>query len=322
MSPAGMAGMQLAGQEILTIGETLDTDQWQLPSAATGWSVQDVVVHTGCLLGPLTAAVGGEVVPETGIEALNDIQVAEKRGWNSAQANEALQQNLDKALAVFAPLQDEPLATVEIQMLDLGSYPLHSIVDMFTFDLTTHLRYDILTPRGPVDRHLPPLGEAQLVPAVSCLLGGIPKMQPDLPQLDPTDIENRWRESLLDVREAVRTGGLDQTGPAGGLYDECLFQHEPGQATVFIPVTTPRELGRIEPILVPAAEVAVTTHYGSTADIDLAYAELGSYIARQELAVGPRIREYYHRDHTHTTDHTQWRTEVAWPIIDVLTPKA
>jgi DNA-binding transcriptional MerR regulator len=140
--------------------------------------------------------------------------------------------------------------------------------------------------------------------------------------VDPTDIENWWREALLDVREAVRTGGLDQTGPAGGLYDECLFQHEPGQATVFIPVTTPRELGRIEPILVPAAEVAVTTHYGSMADIDLAYAELGSYIAGQELAVGPRIREYYHCDHTHTTDHTQWRTEVAWPIIDVLTPKA
>jgi DNA-binding transcriptional MerR regulator len=140
--------------------------------------------------------------------------------------------------------------------------------------------------------------------------------------VDPTDIENWWREALLDVREAVRTGGLDQTGPAGGLYDECLFQHEPGQATVFIPVTTPRELGRIEPIVVPAAEVAVTTHYGSMDDIDLAYAELGSYIAGQELAVGPRIREYYHRDHTHTTDHTQWRTEVAWPIIDVLTPKA
>jgi uncharacterized protein (TIGR03083 family) len=182
MSQAGMAGMQLAAQEILTIGETLDTDQWQLPSAASGWSVHDVVVHSGCLLGLLMAAVGGEVVPETGIEALNDIQVAEKRGWNSAQALEALQQNLEKALAVFAPLQDEPLASVETQMLDLGSYPLHSIVDMFTFDLTTHLRCDILAPRGPVDRHLPPLGEAQLGPAVSWLLGGIPKMKPDLPQ--------------------------------------------------------------------------------------------------------------------------------------------
>ena len=182
MSQAGMAGMQLAAQDILTIGKTLDSDQWQTPSAATGWSVQDVVVHASCLLGLLMAAVDGEAVPDTGIEALNDIQVVEKRGWNSEQALDALQQNLDKALAVFAPMQDEPLASVETAMLDLGSYPLHSIVDMFTFDLTTHLRYDILTPRGPVDRDLPPLGEAQLVPAVSWLLGGIPKMQPDLPQ--------------------------------------------------------------------------------------------------------------------------------------------
>jgi DNA-binding transcriptional MerR regulator len=136
--------------------------------------------------------------------------------------------------------------------------------------------------------------------------------------VDPTNIESWWREALYDIREAVRTGGLDQTGHAGGLYDECLFQQEPGHATVFIPVTTPRQLGRIEPILVPAAEVVVTTHNGSMVDIDLAYAELGSYIASQELAVGPRIREYYHHDHTHTTDHSQWRTEVAWPIIDVL----
>jgi DNA-binding transcriptional MerR regulator len=140
--------------------------------------------------------------------------------------------------------------------------------------------------------------------------------------VDPTDIESWWREALYDIREAVRIGGLAPTGCAGGLYDECLFRHEPGHATVFIPVTTPRQLGRIEPILVPAAEVVVTTHHGAMADIDLAYAELGSYIASQELAVGPRIREYYHCDHTHTPDDAQWRTEVAWPIIDVLPPKA
>ena len=39
-------------------------------------------------------------------------------------------------------------------MLGRGSYLLHSIANLFTFDLTTRLRYDILTPRGPVDRHL------------------------------------------------------------------------------------------------------------------------------------------------------------------------
>jgi DNA-binding transcriptional MerR regulator len=140
--------------------------------------------------------------------------------------------------------------------------------------------------------------------------------------VDPADIERWWCDALHDVREAVRSGGLDQTGPAGGLYDDSLFQQEPGQATVFVPVTAPRELGRIAPILVPAAEVAVTTHHGAMADIDLAYAELGSYLAGQQLAGGPRIREHYHCDHSHTTDHNLWRTEVAWPIIDVLMPKA
>jgi DNA-binding transcriptional MerR regulator len=140
--------------------------------------------------------------------------------------------------------------------------------------------------------------------------------------VDPVNIENWWHDALHDIRAAVRTGRLDQTGPAGGIYDESLFQHEPGQATVFIPVATPRQLGHVKPLLVPAAEVAVTTHHGATADIDLAYAELGSYLASQELAGGPRIREYYHCDHSHTPDDTQWRTEVAWPIIDVLAPKA
>src|SRR6202012_1580223 len=117
--------------------------------------------------------------------------------------------------------------------------------------------------------------------------------------VDPVDIGNWWHGALHDIRQAVRTGRLDQTGPAGGIYDESLFQHEPGQATVFIPVATPRQLGLVKPLLVPAAEVAVTPHHGATADIDLAYAELGSYIASQELAVEPRIREYYLRDHTH-----------------------
>src|ERR1700733_11265688 len=140
--------------------------------------------------------------------------------------------------------------------------------------------------------------------------------------VDPTNIESWWREALFDIREAVRTGGLDQTGPAGGLYDECLFRQETGQATVFIPVTTSRKLGRLEPILVPAAEVVVTMHNGSMADIDLTYAALGSYVASEELAVGPRILEYYHCDHTHTSNQSEWRTEVAWPIIDVLSPRS
>ena len=136
---------------------------------------------------------------------------------------------------------------------------------------------------------------------------------------DPADIETWWHDALNEVRCAANDHTLPITGPAGGLYDECLFQHEPGEATVFLPVTTPRELGRIKPLVVPAAEVAVTTYQGNHADIDLAYAHLGSYIAEHELAVGWQLREYYHRDHTHTADYTRWRTEIAWPIIDTPT---
>ena len=107
------------------------------------------------------------------------------------------------------------------------------------------------------------------------------------------------------------------TGPAGGLYDECLFNHEPGAATVFIPVTTPRELGRVKPLIIPAAEVAVTTYQGPHADIDLAYARLGSYVAEHELdgrlatarVLPPRPQSY-------PPITRQWRTEIAWPIID------
>ena len=132
----------------------------------------------------------------------------------------------------------------------------------------------------------------------------------------PADIDNWWRDALRELRAAADHHGIQVTGPAGGLYDECLFQHEPGEAIVFIPVTTPRELGRIKPLVIPAAEVAVTTHHGSPDDGDLAYAQLGSYIAEHELTVGWQLREYYHRDHSHTGDCAEWRTEVAWPIID------
>jgi DNA-binding transcriptional MerR regulator len=137
--------------------------------------------------------------------------------------------------------------------------------------------------------------------------------------VEPADIDSWWREALHELRAAVDDRGMQVTGPAGGLYDECLFQHEPGEAIVYIPVTAPLELGRIKPLVIPAAEVAVTTHHGSPADGDLAYARLGSYIAEHELAVGWQLREYYHRDHSHTTDSTQWRTEIAWPIIDTPT---
>jgi hypothetical protein len=94
-------------------------------------------------------------------------------------------------------LQEEPLASTTASLQDLGTYPVHAIVDMFTFDITTHVRYDIVKPRGPIQANLRRLDERQLGPAVSWLLAGIPRMQRKLP------------------REFAGPLGLDLTGPAG-----------------------------------------------------------------------------------------------------------
>ena len=125
--------------------------------------------------------------------------------------------------------------------------------------------------------------------------------------VEPVDIHEWWRGAAAELRDAVRDGGLVQTGPLGGLYDEVLFRQEPGRATLFIPVTAPARAGRTTPIVVPATEVAVVTHHGPPADIDLAYAELGAFLVAEGLVAGAQIREYYHPNED--------ATDVAWPIV-------
>jgi hypothetical protein len=66
---------------------------------------------------------------------------------------------------------------------------------------------------------------------------------------------------------------------------------------------------QIHRVQIPAADLVITTHYGSAADIDLAYADLGSYLAEHQ------IREHYVCDQTHTPDQARWRTEIAWPVL-------
>jgi uncharacterized protein (TIGR03083 family) len=180
MSQAGIDGMRAAGDDLVNIAEKLTDDQWHASSAAAGWSIHDVVVHIGSLLELLQAAVAGADTPPIGIEQLNDQVVAQRRDWTPAQTVQFLRDQLRTALDTFDTLQEEPVASTRVPMLDLGSYPLHAIADMFAFDITTHLHYDILAPRGPIQSPHPPLDEDRLVPAVEWLLGGISQMQPGL----------------------------------------------------------------------------------------------------------------------------------------------
>jgi effector-binding domain-containing protein len=85
---------------------------------------------------------------------------------------------------------------------------------------------------------------------------------------------------------------------------------------VFFPVTgRVRAIGRVAPLVVPAAELAIISHHGSLADADLSYAKLGSDATAHEISIDGRSVEYYLRGAEDTPDEAEWRTEIGWPIF-------
>jgi len=68
-------------------------------------------------------------------------------------------------------------------------------------------------------------------------------------------------------------------------------------------------------VILPAVELAVTTHHGEHDDIDVTYGELGAWVVTNALAVAGPVRESYVVGPRHTTDPSAWRTEIGWPVF-------
>jgi DNA-binding transcriptional MerR regulator len=123
--------------------------------------------------------------------------------------------------------------------------------------------------------------------------------------------------ALGELHATLDALGVRASGPAGGTYAGELFADERGEATVFIPTSAEiQRLGRVEPVVVPAAELAVIVHPGSLADVDRAYGALAAYVASHALQVDGPIREYYLVGRQDSADENAWRTEICWPIFN------
>ena len=130
------------------------------------------------------------------------------------------------------------------------------------------------------------------------------------------DLPAWYRGALGELHATLEARGARASGPAGGIYAAELFEDERGQATVFVPTATEiQPLGRVEPVVVPAAELAVIEHAGPFTDLDKAYGALASYVSDHALQVDGPIREYYLIGPRDTADQSAWRTEVCWPIF-------
>lgn len=139
--------------------------------------------------------------------------------------------------------------------------------------------------------------------------------------VDIGDVGAWYRGAIGELYGTLAAQKIAPASPAGGVYATELFTDERGTATVFVPcVPTVRRTGRVEPIVVPAAELAVITHVGGTAELDRSYGALAAYVADHALAIDGPIREYYVVGSNETADESMWRTEIGWPIFRTEVP--
>lgn len=126
-----------------------------------------------------------------------------------------------------------------------------------------------------------------------------------------------WEGAVGELRATVQSDRLlTPTGALGAMFDFDIFAADRGSSTVFLPVDGEvRPSGRVVPITVPAAELAVITHHGPHDDVDLDYSALGEYATRHEISVEGPLREYYERFFWDTDDSTRWVTTLCWPIF-------
>lgn len=133
------------------------------------------------------------------------------------------------------------------------------------------------------------------------------------------DVEDAaaWLEGALgELHATLGAQALAANGPPGGVYTGELFTDERGKATVFIPCAGQvRAPGRVEPAIIPPAELAVILHNGSYDNIDRAYGALAEHVANHALTMDGPIREYYLSARHDTPDQSAWRTEIGWPIF-------
>jgi DNA-binding transcriptional MerR regulator len=130
------------------------------------------------------------------------------------------------------------------------------------------------------------------------------------------DLAAWYQGAMGEIQGTLSAQGIVASGPPGGIYAHELFTEERGDATLFFPVTGEvRPVGRVGPIWVPGAELAVIVHNGSHDDLDRSYGALATYVSERALAVDGLIREYYLVGPP-DDDESTWRTEICWPIFD------
>lgn len=215
MTLAAVDALTTFQNRILDTAHSLTEAEWRAPSGCPGWQVRDVITHLGvgarALIDPIP--LPDELLPPPGNrEREHDMHVAMRREWSSAQVLEEFETYATRRLGRIPAFQEEPLASNEIDIPGLGTYPMHAVANALAFDYYCHLYHDICGAKGPIDRDLPTVSQDEMYPVVQWMMWGLPQMQG--PELD----DALFAPITIELTgPGASTWTVSRPDPAGGL---------------------------------------------------------------------------------------------------------
>jgi uncharacterized protein (TIGR03083 family) len=158
---------------VLDVVTSLTPDEWAAPSGCAGWTTHDLVAHMAAICRIVTDPGSLTGTGEITTEAAQEVHVADRRSWSDA---DVLAEYATASAGVAAVL---PALVEQVDVVfpagDLGTYPLPVIACSLPFDHTTHLRADLVAPRGSVDRTLPAPDATVLGASVAWVVAALPQ---------------------------------------------------------------------------------------------------------------------------------------------------
>jgi hypothetical protein len=183
----GLAAARESNRQLADIVPSVDDDQWELPSACTGWRVIDVMAHLGALAYEAVYPPEPDPTWPKIRERYHDLRVNQRRGWSHAEVIDEWHRYAPQQLDLLEVGQASAVAMEPVAVPGLGTYPRHLLANTTAFNVFCHLRFDMLAPDGPLPFSVPEPTNDLVAPAVEFMLAGLPQMQG--PELDATVTE-------------------------------------------------------------------------------------------------------------------------------------
>ena len=203
MTSQAVDALQKIHVEVEKVINGMEQSDWQLQSLCEGWRVQEVFAH---MSSNMKEAINPTPPPDTPQEPMKaeeamEALVTPRRDWTAQELLDEYAKYLNDWIEWLGALQEEPTASMEVPLADLGTYPMHMMANAFAFDHYCHLYIDILSPEGPLPANLDEATDDMVRPGIEWMIAGMPQMQ-------PTELASVVTEPLE----------LELTGPGGGTW--------------------------------------------------------------------------------------------------------